>query len=243
MALTAVNNESDRVEKIASNSRYAQGANGWTTAYSFQVFKRFITGKNLLEMGPAEGVMTEHLAQLPLELTICEGSAKFSEDLQRRYPKAKVVNSLFENFKSATQFDNIILGHVLEHVDDPKGLLTNVRSWLSPEGRVICAVPNSRSLHRQAAVMMGLLEQEDALNDADRHHGHRRVYNPESFRAEFYQAGFDIEFFGGYWLKPVSNKQTEEHWTPQMIQAFMQLGERYPDIAGEIVIVAKRKTS
>ena len=31
-------------------------------------------------------------------------------------------------------------------------------------------------------------------------------------------------------------------WTPAMIEAFMQLGERYPDIAGEIYVLASAGT-
>jgi hypothetical protein len=72
----------------------------------------------------------------------------------------------------------------------------------------------------------------------DLHHGHRRVFNPETFRNAFYQAGLQIEVFGGYWMKPVSNKQIEDNWSAEMLDAFMKLGERYPDIAGEIYIVA-----
>jgi hypothetical protein len=71
------------------------------------------------------------------------------------------------------------------------------------------------------------------------HHGHRRVFNPESFRRCFLAAGLAIEVFGGYWLKPVSNAQIEATWTSQMLEAFMQLGERYPDIAAEIYVVAR----
>lgn len=41
--------------------------------------------------------------------------------------------------------------------------------------------PNCRSIHRQAAVITGLLKSEDELNDLDRHRGHPRVFNPESF--------------------------------------------------------------
>jgi hypothetical protein len=85
---------------------------------------------------------------------------------------------------------------------------------------------------------MGLLETEHSLNETDLHHGHRRVYDPESFRADFHSAGFKIEVFGGYWIKPLSNSQIEASWTPEMLEAFMQLGERYPDIAGEIYVVA-----
>jgi 2-polyprenyl-3-methyl-5-hydroxy-6-metoxy-1,4-benzoquinol methylase len=132
----------------------------------------------------------------------------------------------------------VILGHVLEHVDDPVAILRQVRGWLAPGGRVLAAVPNSRSLHRQAATLMGLLPFEEAMNERDIHHGHRRVYNPETFRREFLEAGLDLEVFGGYWLKPVSNGQLEASWTADMVDAFLRLGERYPDIAAEIYVIA-----
>ncbi|MEO5772694.1 MAG: class I SAM-dependent methyltransferase [Sphingomicrobium sp.] len=234
--------EMQRLAGIASDSWYAQGANGWTTAYSFEVFQRFITAGPILELGPAEGVMTDSLASLGLPLTVVEGSEVFCRDIQRRHPAAKVHHSLFEDFEPTEQFQNIILGHVLEHVEDPVRLLTSARQWLLPRGRVICAVPNSRSLHRQVGVMMGLLDFEEALNEADHHHGHRRVYNPETFRRDFLQAGYEIDYFGGYFMKPLSNSQIESSFTPEMVRTFMKLGERYPDIAAELVIVASAKT-
>ncbi|WP_323018066.1 hypothetical protein [Castellaniella sp.] len=81
--------------------------------------------------------------------------------------------------------------------------------------------------------MMGIVPTEDALNETDKRRGHRRVFTPETFRQAFSQAGLSIDLFGGYWMKPVSNAQIESDWTPQMVEAFMALGERYPDIAGE----------
>jgi hypothetical protein len=38
----------------------------------------------------------------------------------------------------------------------------------------------------------------------------------------------------------VSNRQLEETWTPEMIEAAMAVGERYPDIAAEIYVVARK---
>ena len=232
--------EKAHLERISNVSLYAAGANSATIRYSFRIAERFLTGETLLEMGPAEGVMTGLLATTGKRMTLVEGSSLFCEDLRRRFPQANVVHALFEEFQPAEQFDNIILGHVLEHVQDPVDILSRARHWLRPDtGRLFAAVPNARSLHRQAAVIMGMLQQEDELNEMDIHHGHRRVFNPETYRNAFYQAGLQIEVFGGYWMKPVSNRQIEENWTPQMLDAFMQLGERYPDIAGEIYVVAR----
>lgn len=233
--------EKAHLERISKVSLYAAGVNPATIKHSFYIANRYLVGDSILEMGPAEGVMTELLATTGKKMTIVEGSASFCENLRQRFPKASVVHSLFEEFQPDQLFDNIILGHVLEHVQDPVDILARAKNWLKPgTGRLFAAVPNSRSLHRQAAVLMGMLSEEEELNELDRHHGHRRVFSPESFRNAFYRAGLNVEVFGGYWLKPLSNKQIEDNWTPQMLDAFMQLGERYPDIAGEIYVVAKR---
>jgi 2-polyprenyl-3-methyl-5-hydroxy-6-metoxy-1,4-benzoquinol methylase len=235
--------EKSRLESISNVSLYSAGVNSASIKYSFKVAERHLVGDSILEMGPAEGVMTELLVATGKKLTLVEGSGLFCDALRHRFPQANTIHALFEEFQQNELFDNIILGHVLEHVEDPVDILSRARQWLKPGvGRLFAAVPNARSLHRQAAVIMGLLKEEHELNEMDRHHGHRRVYDPESLRADFQRAGLHIDIFGGYWIKPLSNAQIEASWTPDMVEAFMELGERYPDIAGEIYAVATRGT-
>src|ERR1035441_7789078 len=225
--------EKTRLEEISDVSLYCAGVNSTTIKYSFKIAQRHLVGDSILEMGPAEGIMTELLAATGKKLTLVEGSGLFCDSLRRRFPQSNIVHSLFEEFQSNELFDNIVLGHVLEHVEDPVDILSRAKLWLKPGmGRLFAAVPNARSVHRQAATIMGILRQEDALNEMDFHHGHRRVFNPETFRNAFSQASLRIEIFGGYWMKPLSNAQIEAFWTEEMIEAFMVLGERYPDIAG-----------
>lgn len=230
--------ELEKIEKISENSLYSAGIMPIAIKHCFKILKRYIKGNKVLELGPAEGIMTELLMTLETELTVVEGSTQFCQKLRERYPKAKVIHSLFENFEPSEQFDSIVLGHLLEHVQDPVVLLGCLKKWLAPNGIVFAAVPNARSLHRQAAVLMKMLPAEDALNEMDLHHGHRRVFTPESFRNCFLNSGMNIEVFGGYWIKPISNSQIEKNWNTMMIEAFMQLGERYPDIAAELYVVA-----
>lgn len=233
-----MNDEVGRLEAIAASSRYSKGVNADTVRYSFRVLRRHLAGSSILEMGAAEGVMTELLAATGMALTVVEGSVAFCASLASRFPSVHVVHALFEDFVPQDRFDNIVLGHILEHVVDPVAILARARGWLAPGGRMLAVVPNSRSLHRQAAVLMNLLPREDALNEADVAHGHRRVFDPFSLRRAFDDAGLNVDAFGGYWLKPLANAQIEATWTAQMLAAFMELGERYPDIAAEIYVVA-----
>jgi len=230
--------EIDQLEKISESFGYSEGVMASSTKYCCTILQRHLRGENILELGPAEGLMTGMLLKTGRIITVVEGSLKYCNSIKERFPQVNVVHSLFEEYQPPEKYDTIVLGHVLEHVSDPSSLLVKVKGWLKTGGKIFAAVPNACSVHRQAAVIMGLLEREDSLNENDLHHGHRRVFNPESFRSTFSQAGLKVDIFGGYWLKPVSNGQIESHWTLAMIEAFMQMGERYPDIAGEMYILA-----
>ncbi len=231
----------EKLEQVAENSLYTTFTNSATIEYSFSVFKRFLQPGKILELGPAEGLMTAHLIKLDANLTVIEGSDVFARALKSKFPTINVVNELFENTALDVKFENIILGHVLEHVDNPVLILELIKNMLKPGGIVICAVPNARSIHRQAAVEMDILTSIFCMSEKDIHHGHLRIYTPESLRADFIEAGYSIRHTGGYWLKPVSDKQIEQHWNIEMLNAFMRLGEFYPDIAGEIYLVGSIK--
>lgn len=231
--------ERRRLSAIAEDSWYGRGAFGASARYNGEVFARYWSGTSCLELGPAEGLMTEQLVEAFPAVTVVDGSEEFCQALRARFPSTEVVCALFEEFEPTEQYDTVIVGHVLEHVEEPRRLLARARAWLAPDGVLLACVPNGRSIHRQAAVTMGLLDGEYELNDTDRHHGHRRVYSPESLRSDVRAAGLRIEFFGGYWLKPVSNAQIDRDWNQDMLRAFMALGEQYPDIAAEIYVVAR----
>jgi trans-aconitate methyltransferase len=226
------------LERVAGEQWYAQGANGASVRYLAKVLDRHWHGASCLELGPAEGLLTDLLVGRFSDLTLVDGSATYCDQARERFPHAAVVCSMFDDFTPPRTYDALVLGHILEHIDEPEALLRRALDWVSAEGRVYAAVPNARSVHRQAAVIMGLLGEEHELNETDIHHGHRQVFDPESFRGLFTRAGWRIEVFGGYWLKPLSNRQLEEQWSDEQLQAYLELGERYPDIAAELYLVA-----
>ena len=100
-------------------------------------------------------------------------------------------------------------------------------------------VPNGNSIHRLAAVKMGLLDNTCQLNSRDLALGHRRVYTPQTFRVDIEKSGLKVLEIGGVYLKPLSNGQIQEHWSEEMIQGFYELGKDFPELAAEIFVVCK----
>lgn len=239
------------LDDIARDSIYAQGVGVATLIHCCSLFRAEMVPGNVLELGPAEGLMTDILygderafgewSGGGRRYSAVEGSGIFARALQERYPKMDVSACLIEEYEPEIKYENIILGHVLEHVDDPSAILGMCREWLADGGRIFVAVPNAQSIHRQAAVKMGLLESVYSFSEKDRRHGHQRVFDWDMLQGLFGQACLKIIKRGGYWLKPLSDRQIEAGWTEEMVKAFLLLGEEYPDIAGEIYIIAGKE--
>lgn len=208
--------------------------------FRYEALRPHLIGPDGLELGSAEGEMTRFLIGHFRTLTIVEGAGELVAAIPDA-PNLRKVHSLFEEFNPGNTFQTIVMEHILEHVDSPQELLNRALSWLAPEGKILIGVPNGHSIHRLAAVKMGLLPDSCALNSRDHLLGHRRVYTPETLRSELEKAGFVIEEMGGVFFKPISNKQIEESWSEEMIQGFYELGKDFPAHAAEIYAVCKQK--
>jgi 2-polyprenyl-3-methyl-5-hydroxy-6-metoxy-1,4-benzoquinol methylase len=232
--------EVQRQEQVARTFDYFDGVCAAAAEYSLRIVKRYLVGKSILEVGPADGHMTRGLVK-DFDLTLVEPSETLCQKLRQRFSQARVISTLVEDFVPSERFGSILLCHLLDHVRDPEQVVRMAASWLSSAGKIIAIAPNSESLHRQAAVRMGLLPAVNAFSERDQAQGKRRIFNRDEFRRLFLGAGLEIEFFGGYWLKPISNRQIDQQWTQEMIDAFFSLGERYPEIAAEMYLIAHSK--
>jgi hypothetical protein len=234
------NYEYSRLDEISLSAQYSEGMNGRMILHSVQIFSRWILPGSILEMGPADGLSTSHLVQLTDDYEVLEGSREFCEILNEKFPTITVHNSIFEEFNPSRSYRNIVLGHVLEHVDDPDEIVDRCIQWLEPGGRIIAATPNSDSLHRQVAVNAGIISSVHDLTPTDISIGHRRVINPTQLRSYFEKDQLTINHMGGYYLKSFANGQIEDISTPEVRDALMILGEKYFEIAADIYIVATR---
>lgn len=204
----------------------------------YNTLKEYLIGPNGLELGSADGQMTQFLVADFEKLTIVDGAPELLEVIPDA-PNLLKVHSLFEEFNPQEKFNTIIMEHILEHVEYPVDLLKLAKNWLAPKGRILLGVPNADSFHRLVAVKMGLLDNPCQLNKRDISQGHRRVYTPSTFRKDITDAGLQIETMGGVLFKPLSNQQIQNQWNEEMIRGFFALAKDFPWNAADIYAVCR----
>lgn len=203
---------------------------------NFRTFKPFFRGGACLEIGPASGFMTKELVAEFETVDIIDASGELLDQVPY-YENVVKHHSLLEEFLTDTKFDTIIMSHVLEHIHKPVDVCARIRDWLADDGVFLVSVPNANSIHRLAAVEMGMLESQYELNQRDHDLGHYRVYDAETLKNHLEEAGFHVKVSGGTFFKPLSNGQIEANWTDEMIEGFYKLGHAFPDHCAEIYVV------
>lgn len=204
--------------------------------YNFRFMRARLQGPRILEMGCANGVMTERLSAFFPHIDVVDGSETYLKDVAGRLHERKNIqyfHSLFEGFAPEVHYNSIIMARALEHLADPVGMLQIAAEWLEPGGHVHIVVPNALSLHRRIGVAMGILPTCQSLNERDLRVGHKRVYDFETMSADVEAAGLRIHEITGIFLKPLSNAQMET-WNGDILDALFEVGKDLPEYCAEI---------
>ena len=231
--------EKARLAAISADTKYsAYSITKKMDAYERDVFLRYYSSGSVLKVGVGECVALEKVIAEVDRIDFLDGDPKLCEKVRNTFPENRVFCCLAEEFEPECAYDNIYMGNFLEHVSDPDAIVSKAVSWLAPEGQIFASVPSAMSIHRQAATIMGMIPQENALNERDISIGHRRVFFVSQFHNCLRANGLEILYTGGYYFKPFSDAQMVEIISPEGVDAFMKLGERYPDLAAEMFAVA-----
>lgn len=207
--------------------------------YLYKKMKPFFLGTDALEIGCGEGLLTQYIIDDFKNLDILEGAKFFIDFIGKKEWANKVhfLHGLYPEYNPEKKYDFVFFSHILEHLEKPIEALAALNKFLKPGGRAFIAVPNALSWHRQIGVKMGLIPTCDSLNAQDIDLGHLRVYTPELFKEHIAQAGLKLIHFGGNMLKPISNRQIEEQWSDELIEACFALGDDYPQFCSEIFAI------
>lgn len=95
--------------------------------YMIRSFEPFFRPGSLLELGSFKGDFTRRFLQRFNDITCVEASDEAIEQARRKLGDGvQFVHSMFETATLPRRYDNIVLTHVLEHLDDPVRVLKRV---------------------------------------------------------------------------------------------------------------------
>lgn len=214
--------------------------------YMVKSFEPFFRGGSLLELGSFMGDFTSRFLPYFDDITCVEASDVAIEKAKRKLgDKVKFVNSLFETATLPKQYDNIIMTHVLEHLDDPLKVLRRINEeWLAEGGRFFLVCPNANAPSRQIAVKMGLITHNSAVTPAEAEHGHRCTYTLDTLERDAIAAGLKVVHRSGIFFKALANFQWDrllktDIISKEYLDGCYKFGQQYPDLCSSIFLLCE----
>jgi 2-polyprenyl-3-methyl-5-hydroxy-6-metoxy-1,4-benzoquinol methylase len=215
--------------------------------YMLKSFKPFFKNGNLLELGSFQGNFTKRFLPYFNDITCVEASDEAVKIAQVEFgDKVMFINSLFETANLPTKYDNIVLTHVLEHIDDPVAVLKRINNeWLSDSGRFFLVCPNANAPSRQIAVKMGLISHNSAVTPAEKEHGHQITYTLDTLERDAKAAGLKVVHRSGIFFKALANFQWDrllqtDIISKEYLDGCYELGQQYPDLCSSIFLMCEK---
>ena len=221
---------------------YAFDNNIMLNWYPKRIMSLTCRDNKVLELGIGHGHTCSHFSDYYAQYSVIDGSQSVIEQFKQQYPysKAEVIHSYFENFHSDEKFDVIIMGFMLEHVDNPNQILNHFKQFLNTNGRCFISVPNAETLHRRFGHEAGLLPDMFALSGGDKELGHQRLYTVESMTQQLQDCGYQVIHKEGIFLKPLTTKQLKSlNLSTDILEAMCKVGIDYPELSAGLLFEAK----
>ncbi len=201
--------------------------------YPHRITGRFGRCDSLLELGLGHGFTARIFTEACDRYTVVDGSSVVIDLFRQNTPgfRGQIVEGYFEDYTPDETFDVIVMGFILEHVDDPDLILERYRAFLKPGGKLYVAVPNAKSMNRRLGLEMGMIDDIYSLNANDHALGHQRQYCRDTLTAAVQRAGYRITHEEGIYLKPLPLGVLKT--LPDMqanLQAMLHVGIEFPDL-------------
>jgi trans-aconitate methyltransferase len=212
------------------------------TWYAKRIVHHHPEARSVMELGLGHGFSTKLFSDHYPRIVVLDGSSTVIDHFRSKHPDstAQIVETYFEEFETEERFDLIILGFVLEHVDDPVAILKRFKGFLKPQGRLYVSVPNAQVINRRLGNITGMLPDILSLSENDVLLGHRRYYTVGTLTKDVEAAGLKVEFMEGIYLKPfMTSQMLSLNLSDEFIQALCTLGVDYPELSCGILTQLK----
>jgi 2-polyprenyl-3-methyl-5-hydroxy-6-metoxy-1,4-benzoquinol methylase len=135
-----------------------------------------VEGKKVLDVGCGSGRLSKALREKGYSVVAIDSDWKAVNITKKKGIRAYVSD--INDWKSDDKFDCIILGDVLEHIEDDKSAMRKVHAMLKPNGCIIVNVPSYQFLFGKHDVALG----------------HKRRYSDNELKNKLKNSGFKIEY-------------------------------------------------
>ncbi len=204
-----------------------------------RILKKIDKNNSILELGIGHGLSTSKVCNFSNNYTVIEGSSKVINNFKKNYPsvQCKIINQYFEKFSCQKKYDIIIMGFVLEHLENPFKVLKRYKKFLNPNGKLFISVPNAKSLNRRIGLSLGKIQNIYDLNENDIKLGHKRQFCLDKLSDCVKKSGYKIINKEGLYLKPLplSFLKKLDNFEKNL-QAMMEIGVNYPDLSVGILL-------
>lgn len=199
--------ECHKMRQSASADREAQ-----SLLNSIAEHAPYSASKRLLDFGCGGGYFLAHAAKagwMALGFDVGEAAIETCRNNQL------IATNRFQDLEPAG-FDVVVLNHVLEHIEEPLGLLQSLGTLLGPLGKLFIVVPNARSA--RARLSPPILSRKCGFDERYRAFPiHLWYFSPPTITRLLRNAGFEIVLVTtrGMGLEELRRRETLEEFTPR----------------------------
>jgi 2-polyprenyl-3-methyl-5-hydroxy-6-metoxy-1,4-benzoquinol methylase len=136
---------------------------------------KLVEGKKVLDVGCGSGLLSKTLLTKGYDVTVIDNDRKAIEIAKKKGINGFVAD--INTWQTQEKFNCIILGDVLEHIEDDNSAMKIVHEMLEPNGCIVVNVPAYQTLFSKHDIALG----------------HKRRYSNLELESKLQDSGFTIE--------------------------------------------------
>ena len=230
----------DNLDLMAKNYTVESNGDKLNTDAAFYLFYDDVKGKNILEIGCADGYMTKRLSEICKSVDVVEPAKTHFEQVSLlNLENVSMYNTTIENFNINKKYDIVLMAGLLHQVPEPEIVLSNLKQIINSNTTLIATIPNSNSLHRQLGVHMGLMKNTIDYSDRNKFF-HQKTYDLNLFVNLFTSNNFKIIESFGYLMKLFNSEFSKNiKLNREQMIGLIKLGKQHQDLSSQLYIKAK----
>lgn len=110
-------------------------------------------GDKILEIGSGRGWFSLKMAKKGFDITAVDLSQKNLDLIQEKSSRIKTKYGSAEKLPFIEErFDWIVMNEVLEHLENPKEVLSHISNFLTPQGKIFISVPYQENIVQELCI-------------------------------------------------------------------------------------------